>query len=97
VFLPSVDLKPRHIRGFLSFAPPALGECSHGVLAGRRVAVREHVILTILNDEDCTHPRRADRRGIGLEDAADNFAIRQHAEIVVILAGRTRGRSALSP
>jgi hypothetical protein len=53
--------------------------------------VREHVILTILNDEDCTHPRRADRRGIGLEDAADNFAIRQHAEIVVILAGRARG------
>jgi hypothetical protein len=30
------------------------------------------------------HPTRADRRGVGLEDAADNSADRQHIEIVVI-------------
>ena len=41
------------------------------------------------------HPRCSDRRGVGLEDAADNFAVGEHVEIVIIpFAGRARGRCA---
>jgi hypothetical protein len=91
----SDDLKPRRVRGFLSLPPPALGECCHCPLAGRRVAVREHVILTILKDEDCPHPRRSYWRGSRLEDAADIEAIGEHVIIVIApLTGWARGRRA---
>jgi hypothetical protein len=41
------------------------------------------------------HPRVSYWRGIGLEDAADNFAVGEHVEIVVIpFAGGTASRRA---
>jgi hypothetical protein len=65
-------------------AAPALSEGRHCRLARHFIAVRGGVILTILNDEDCPHPRRSYRRGVGLENAADNFVVGEHVEIVVI-------------
>jgi hypothetical protein len=41
------------------------------------------------------HARHSNRRGVYLEDAADDDAISKHVEIVVIpFTGGTRGRSA---
>ena len=40
-------LKPRRVRGFLSFAPPALGECSHGGLARGSVVVSRGAIARV--------------------------------------------------
>jgi hypothetical protein len=31
----------------------------------------------MVREDQCPHPRRSYRRGIGLEDAADNFTVRQ--------------------
>jgi hypothetical protein len=41
------------------------------------------------------HPRRTYRRGIGLEDTADNLAVRQHVVIVVPLTAWAGRRGAL--
>src|SRR5262249_44854572 len=66
-----MTLKPRHIRGFLSLAPPALGECCHRSLARRAVAVRRRAIL-VGAERQRPNPRRSYGSGAGLEDAADN-------------------------
>jgi hypothetical protein len=45
--------------------------------------------LPVIAEGQGPHPRASYRRGIGLEDTADNFAIGQHVEIVIIpFAGR---------
>jgi hypothetical protein len=42
-------------------------------------------------------PRRSDRRGIGLEDAADNIAASQHVVVIFVpLAGWSAGKSQFS-
>src|SRR5262249_43342559 len=77
-----------------SLPPPALRERRHRRLAVRGVAVGRRAVL-VVPEGQCPHPRRADRRRIGLEDAADNLAIGEHVVIIVTpLAGRTRGRCA---
>jgi hypothetical protein len=57
-------------------APPALGEGCHGGLACCGVAVRRAATF-VVPESECPHPRRADRRRIGLIDATDNFAVRK--------------------
>src|SRR5262249_40896052 len=70
-----------------SFPPPALGESRHRVLAGRSIAVDGRAIFMVPESER-PKPRRPNRRGGGLQDAADNSAVCKHVEIVVIpLAG----------
>jgi hypothetical protein len=49
--------------------PPALRECGHRGLARRRVAVRRRAIF-VVSEGERPHARRADRRGVGLEEAA---------------------------
>jgi hypothetical protein len=53
--------------------------------------VRRRAIL-VLSEGERPHPRRSDRRRVHFEDAADNGAVGEHVEIVVVpLAGRARG------
>jgi hypothetical protein len=54
--------------------PPTLRERRHRRLARRLVAVCVRAIFMMPKGER-PHPRRADRRGVGLEDAADDGAI----------------------
>ena len=61
---------------------PALRERRHRGLARCFVAVRRRAIL-VLPEGERPHPRRADRRGVGLEDATDNLAVRKDVEIIV--------------
>src|SRR5262249_28958522 len=76
-YLPILELLP----------PPALGERRHRRLARRRVAVRRRAVLVVPEGEG-PHPGRADWRGTGLIDAADNFAVRKHVEIVIVPMAR---------
>ena len=70
-----------------SFLAPALGECAHCILAGRRVAVRRRAIL-VMPESERPHPRRSDRRCVHLQDAPDNGAVGEQAEVVFVsLAG----------
>jgi hypothetical protein len=56
----------------------------------RRIAVRWRVIF-VVSEVQRPHPRRSYWRCIGLEDAANNFAVGEHVEIVVIpFAGGAR-------
>jgi hypothetical protein len=47
------------------------------------MAVRWRSIF-VMAEGQRPHPRRADRRGVRLEDAADHSALREHDEIVVV-------------
>jgi hypothetical protein len=50
----------------------------------------------VVREDQGPHPRASYRRDVCLEDAADNFAIGKHAEIVVIpMAGKATKRRAL--
>src|SRR5262249_12017341 len=69
----------------LTLSPPTLGECRHGGLARRRLAVLR---LTIFVGQDGPQPRRSNRRGVHLHDAADNCAVGEHVEIVVVPLAR---------
>jgi hypothetical protein len=59
-----------------SLPSPALGECCHSPLAACGVTVGWRAIFMV-PERERPHPGRADRRCIGLDDAADNFAVRQ--------------------
>src|SRR5262249_27999203 len=75
--------------------PPALGERRHGGLTCRLVAMRWPPVLVMAKSQR-PHPRCTNRRRMDLEDAADNSAIDEHIEILVVpFAGRTGGRGAL--
>jgi hypothetical protein len=77
------------------FPPPALGERRHRSLARRGVTVRRRAIFVVPEGER-PHPRRSDRRGDGVEDAADHNAVGEHVEVVVVpLTGWSARRSAL--
>src|SRR5215472_17614762 len=72
--------------------PPALGECRHRGLACRLVAMRWPTVF-VMAEGQRPHPRRTNRRGVDLKDAADNSAIDEHIEILVVpFTGRTGGR-----
>src|SRR5215510_6388077 len=78
-----------------SLPPPALRECCHRGLARRLVAVRRPAVLVLAKGER-PQPWLADRRGSRLHDPADDDAIADHVEVVVVpLAGRTGGRGPL--
>src|SRR5262245_9483259 len=78
-----------------SLPPPALRECCHRGLARRLVAVRRPAVLVLAKGER-PQPWLADRRGSRLHDSADDDAIADHVEVIVVpLAGRTGGRGAL--
>jgi hypothetical protein len=63
-------------------------------LACGLVAVGRRAILMVPKGKG-PHARHSNRRGVYLEDAADDDAISKHVEIVVIpFTGGTRGRSA---
>jgi hypothetical protein len=85
-----------HLRDLDQLLPlPTLGERRHRGLAGRGVAVCRRTILVVLQEER-PHPRRSDGCSIREEDAADDNAIGEHVEIVVIpVAGRTRSDARL--
>ena len=52
--------------------------------------------MFVLFEGQSPHPRRSYRRGVGLEYAADYFAVGPHVEIIITpLAGRAGGRGAL--
>src|SRR6516165_8639111 len=75
--------------------PPAFGERRHRDLARRRVAVRRRAVLVAAKGQR-PQPWLAGRRGSRLHDSADDDAIADHVEVVVVpLAGRTGGRGAL--
>src|SRR6516165_2622417 len=74
---------------------PALREGRHRRLARRLVAVRRPAVLVLAKGER-PQPWLAGRRGSRLHDSADDDAIADHVEVVVVpLAGRTGGRGAL--
>src|SRR5499427_6570091 len=78
-----------------SLPPPALREGRHRRLARRLVAVRRPAVLVLAKGER-PQPWLAGRRGSRLHDSADDDAIADHVEVVVVpLAGRTGGRGAL--
>src|SRR5262249_13944678 len=75
--------------------PPALCECRHRGLACRLVAMRWPSVF-VMAEGQRPHPRRTNRRGVDLKDAADNSAIDEHIEILVVpFTGRTGGRGTL--
>src|SRR5262245_7994448 len=67
--------------------PPALGERRHRGLARRRVAVCAPAIAVIAEGER-PEPRRSYRRSDGFHDAADDDAISEHVEVVVVPLAR---------
>src|SRR5262249_18471 len=74
---------------------PALRECRHRGLARRLVAVRRPAVLMLAKGER-PQPRLADRRGSHFHDSADDDAIAEHVEVVIVpLPGRTGGQGAL--
>jgi hypothetical protein len=76
------------------FAPPALCECGHCGLATLSIAVCGRAAFMVREDQR-PHPRRPYRRCIGVEDAADSFAIGQHVVILFVpLARGPAGRCA---
>src|SRR5215471_5188352 len=74
---------------------PAFRESRHRGLARRLVAVRRPAVLVLAKGER-SQPWLAGRCGSRLHDSADDDAIADHVEVVVVpLAGRTGGRGAL--
>src|SRR5215831_19342672 len=86
---------PRHERVVFTFKeagcwllpplllPPTLGERHPIGLAHRLLAVRRRVVLMLAKGQR-PHPRRTNRRGVKLEDVADDGGIGEHVEIVVV-------------
>ena len=62
---------------------PALRERRHRGLARRLVAARRGAILVVAEGVR-PHPRRSHRRRGSVEDAADDRAIAENVEVVVI-------------
>jgi hypothetical protein len=60
--------------------PPALRERG---LARLGIALRRRAVFVVPEGER-PHPRRADRRCVGLEDAADDDAVGEHAVVVIV-------------
>src|SRR5262249_42717090 len=84
-YLPILELLP----------PPALGERRHRGLACRLVAMRWPTVF-VMAEGQRPHPRRTNRRGVDLKDAADYITIGQHIVIVITpLTGRSARRGTL--
>jgi hypothetical protein len=85
-----------HARGGAGLLPsPAPSEGHHRSLACRLVAVRRVAVLVEAVGQR-PHPRRAHGRGGGVEDAADDSAIGEHVEVIIVpLAGWATSRRAL--
>jgi hypothetical protein len=83
-----MGLKRREGFSCLLLPPPAFRECGHSSFARRSVAVRRRAVLMVPEGQR-PRPRRSDRRGIGLEDAADDGAIREHVKSRRHSTGRT--------
>src|SRR5262249_19000914 len=77
-----VRFTPRK-RTLACLPPPTLREGRHRGLARRGVAVRRGAVL-VMPEGERPHPRRTKGRGVNLEDAADDNAIAEHLEIVVV-------------
>jgi hypothetical protein len=78
----------------LVLPPPTLRERRHRGLARRLIAVRRRAVL-VMSEGQSPHPRRADGRRIGLEDAPYHNALREHVVVFVVpLAGGLAGRCA---
>ena len=77
------------------FPPPTLRECRHRGLARRLVAVRRPSVLMVAKGQR-PHPRRTYGCRVHLHDTANDDAIGEHVEVVVIpLARWAARRSAL--
>src|SRR5215813_2063799 len=63
--------------------PAASSWRTHHGLTCRLVAVRRCAVLVVAKGQR-PHPRRTHRRGVNLKDAADNSAVGEHVEIVVV-------------
>src|SRR5262249_35456663 len=84
-YLPILELLP----------PPALGERRHRGLACRLVAMRWPTVF-VMAEGQRPHPRRTNRRGVDLKDAADYITVGQHIVIVITpLTGRSARRGTL--
>src|SRR6516165_790205 len=78
-----------------SLPPPALRECCHRGLARRLVSVRWRAILMIAKGER-PHPRHANWHSGRLHDPANDDAVAEHVEVVVVPFARgTRSRRTL--
>jgi hypothetical protein len=73
---------------FWSFPPFANAAMAAG-WARSRASARD---LYGCQKSECPHPRRIDRRRVGLIDAADNSTIGKYVEVVVIQLARGTGR-----
>jgi hypothetical protein len=60
--------------------PPTSSERRHRHLGRRLVAVRRRAVF-VLAEGKRPHPWHSDRRGGGVEDAADHDAIGEHVEV----------------
>ena len=89
-------LRTNDSRGMRESAPAysrrqLLANAGHGSLPVLGVAVSRRAALLVREDEG-PHPWASHGRGVGLEDAADNFGVGEHVEIFVIpFAGWARG------
>ena len=73
--------------GLSLLPPPTLSERSHRGFACLSIAVCGRVIFVVAEHQR-PHPGRSYGRGVYLQDAPDDSAIREHVEVVVIpLAG----------
>src|SRR5262245_41606363 len=88
---------PKRTRALSSrpLPPPALCECRHRGLACRLVAMRWPTVF-VMAEGQRPHPRRTNRRGVDLKDAADYITVGQHIVIVITpLTGRSACRGGL--
>jgi hypothetical protein len=60
-----------------------LAKRDHCGLTRGFVVVSRRAILVVAEGEH-PYPRRSDRRGVGLKNAADNSAIGEHVEVVIV-------------
>ena len=64
-------------------SPPTLCERRHRDLSRDLIAVRRRAIL-VMSEGECPHPLRSDWRRCCFRDAANDDAIGQHVEVVVV-------------
>src|SRR5262249_1967565 len=68
--------------------PPILPAAPHGLRTRFESIATNATVRATIHPQPAESDRRADRRSIGLVDSTDNFAVRNHVEIIVVpLAG----------
>jgi hypothetical protein len=77
----------------ISSSPQALGECCHRSLARHGISVSWRSIF-MMREDQCPHPWPCYGHA-RLEDTADNLAVRNHVEIVVVPQARPTKRRPL--